>query len=477
MAKEPESYAVHGTVTGKEGRPVPHAHVFVWRKLIRDRVELAAGDTNEHGEYRLRYRPEDHCERLLVEVEARSEEFDEPLRSNVVPAQAELQIDLRLETPDTSEWATLTAAMRPALEGLKLSSLVENDDHQDVSFLALELGKSVETVMNVLVSARLEAAFGVAAPAFYAFVRQRVPSAIPTPLLEASANFTLIDALVHRIGSLVLALAPQVQTQAIIRAIALDLIGPQYTPQIPELVAALQSQRSTDLLNQPYLVGKATLAQLLSVAQIPAANQQTFAQALSSNTQSMRNFWRTLGDGNHGFSAAEASAIERTLSLGAFVKNDIALVQSLMQGFSSGTYSDNADLAKLSASDWVTLIESTGGAPAGINGAGNATPAEVFAAVVYTRVTRAYPTAALAARVATGAFVPEAQRAPLVQFFENNPSLELIKDTLSTYLATAGEKAFAGVSQDDRAAVLPTCARSSVCCASRPTSMRRRRCS
>jgi hypothetical protein len=454
MAKEPESYAVHGTVTGKEGRPVPHAHVFVWRKLIRDRVELAAGDTNEHGEYRLRYRPEDHCERLLVEVEARSEEFDEPLRSNVVPAQAELQIDLRLETPDTSEWATLTAAMRPALEGLKLSSLVENDDHQDVSFLALELGKSVETVMNVLVSARLEAAFGVAAPAFYAFVRQRVPSAIPTPLLEASANFTLIDALVHRIGSLVLALAPQVQTQAIIRAIALDLIGPQYTPQIPELVAALQSQRSTDLLNQPYLVGKATLAQLLSVAQIPAANQQTFAQALSSNTQSMRNFWRTLGDGNHGFSAAEASAIERTLSLGAFVKNDIALVQSLMQGFSSGTYSDNADLAKLSASDWVTLIESTGGAPAGINGAGNATPAEVFAAVVYTRVTRAYPTAALAARVATGAFVPEAQRAPLVQFFENNPSLELIKDTLSTYLATAGEKAFAGVSQDDRAAVI-----------------------
>ena len=51
------------------------------------------------------------------------------------------------------------------------------------------------------------------------------------------------------------------------------------------------------------------------------AKQQAFAQALATNTQSMRNFWRTLGDGQHGLTAAEASAIERTLSVGAFVKN------------------------------------------------------------------------------------------------------------------------------------------------------------
>ena len=454
MSQLPEFCEVHGTVTGKEGRPVPHARMFVWRKLIRDRVELTAGETNEHGEYRMRYRAEDRCERLLIEVEARSEEFDEPLRSSVVPAQADLQIDLHLETPDTSEWATLTAAMRPALEGLKLSSLVENDDHQDVSFLALELAKSVNAIMNVVVSARLEAAFGVTAAAFYAFVRQRIPSAIPSPLLEASDNFTLIDALVHRIGSLVFALTPQVQTQCLTSAVALDLIGPQYTTQIPELVAALQSLRTTDLLTQPYLVGKATLGQLLGVAQLPAAKQQTFAQALTTNTQSMRNFWRTLGDGNHGFTAAEASSIERTLSLGAFVKNDVPLVRALMQRFSSGTYTENADLAKLSVADWTTLIESSGGAPAGINAAGNTTPAEVFAAVVYTRVTRAYPTAALASRVTAGTFLPVAQRPPLVQFFTNNPALELVKDTISTYLTSAGENAFKGISQEDQAGVI-----------------------
>ena len=50
----------------------------------------------------------------------------------------------------------------------------------------------------------------------------------------------------------------------------------------------------------------------------------------------MRNFWRTLGDGEHGFTAAEASSTQRTLSVGAFVKNHLPLVQALMQRFASG---------------------------------------------------------------------------------------------------------------------------------------------
>ena len=234
---------------------------------------------------------------------------------------------------------------------------------------------------------------------------------------------------------------------------ALDLIGPQFTTQIPQLVSELQALHTTDLLNQPYLVGNATLAQLLDVAALPQAKQQTFAQALATNTQSMRNFWRTLGDGKHGFTAAEASSIERTLSIGAFVKNYVPLVQTLVQGFASGTYKTLPDLARLSLQDWVRLVNQTG-APPGIDAAGTASPAQVFASVVYTRVTRAYPTAALSSRIATGTFVPQAQQQPLIQFFQNNPSLELVKDNIPAYLADQGDKAFAGISKEDQAAVV-----------------------
>ena len=447
-------YVVKGTVRGRNSEPLSDAHVIVWWQHIREREQLAAGETSEDGTYCLRYDvPENPPDPILLVVEAQSEHLDTPLFSPLTQAQPTLEIDLNFEPPDQSEWATMVRSIEPLLDGLKLSDLVENSTYQDISFLARELSKSTETIMRVAVSARLEVAFKIPAPAFYAFLRQRVPAALPSPLLDASQNFTLIDALVHSIGSLIFSLSAQVQTQTLTAAVALDLIGPQFTTQIPQLVNELQALHTTDLLNQPYLVGNATLAQLLDVAALPQAKQQTFAQALATNNQSMRNFWRTLGDGKHGFTAAEASSIERTLSIGAFVKNFTPLVTTLFQGFASGAYETLPDLARLSLQDWVRLVNQTG-PPPGIDAAGTATPAQVFASVVYSRVTRAFPTAALSGRIATGTFIPQPQQQPLVKFFQNNPSLELVKDNIPAYLANQGDKAFAGISKEDQGAVV-----------------------
>ena len=314
MEQKEKVYEVHGTVRGRNSEPLRDARVVVWWQHIRERKELAAGETSEQGHYRLRYKiPEGAPQPLLLVVEALSEYLEAPLFSPLTQAQPDREIDLNLELPDRSEWATLGRSIELLLDGLKLSELVENSTHQDISFLGRELHRSTEVVMRVALSARLEAAFKIPAPAFYVFLRQQVPAALPSPLLDASQNFTLIDALVHRIGSLIFSLSAQVQTQTLTAAVALDLIGPQFTTQIPQLVSELQTLHTTDLLNQPYLVGNATLAQLLDVPALPQAKQQIFAQALATNTQSMRNFWRTLGDGQHGFTAAEASAIERTL--------------------------------------------------------------------------------------------------------------------------------------------------------------------
>src|SRR6516225_6486445 len=449
-----ETYEVHGTVTGRKGHPVRGARVVVWVQHIRKRKELAAGETSEEGRYHIRYQlPKRAPQPVLLVIEAVSESLGTPLLSPLTQAQPDLQIDLRAEALDTSEWATLVRGIEPLLEGLTLSQLVEDATHQDITFLARELGKDTETIMRVAVSARLETAFKIAAPAFYAFLRQRIPSALPSPLLDASQNFTLIAALIQKIGSLIFALAPDVQKGALTSAIALDYVGQQFTAQIPAIVAQLQSLRGTDLLNQPYLVGNTTLGQLLDVVTLPQPKQVAFAQALAASSQSMRNFWRTLGDGTHGFTAAEASGIERALSVGAFVKNYVPLVQTLVGGFTARTYKTLPDLARLTLSDWQQLVAKAG-TPPGIDAAGKATPAEVFAAVIYTRVTRAYPTAALASRVSAGKFVPPAQQQPVVQFFQNNPGLELLKDNLPAYLKAQGDKAFTGISAQDRPTVV-----------------------
>ena len=129
------------------------------------------------------------------------------------------------------------------------------------------------------------------------------------------------------------------------------------------------------------------------------------------------------------------------------------LIDNFIQGFNSGTYKSLSDLARLSLQDWIQMVTKTG-PPPGIDAAGTLTPVEVFASVVYTRVTRAFPTAALSNRIASGNVVAQAQQQPLQQFFQNNPDLELIKYNIPVYLAAQGTGAFKGINQADQPAVI-----------------------
>jgi hypothetical protein len=74
MDSNPNEYEINGIVRGRHGDLLHKARVVVWWQQIRDRKELAAGETSEHGRYQLRYRvPEDAAQPLLIVVEALSE--------------------------------------------------------------------------------------------------------------------------------------------------------------------------------------------------------------------------------------------------------------------------------------------------------------------------------------------------------------------------------------------------------------------
>jgi hypothetical protein len=60
----------------------------------------------------------------------------------------------------------------------------------------------------------------------------------------------------------------------------------------------------------------------------------------------------------------------------------------------------------------------------------------------------------LSNRIMVSKFVAPAQQQPLARFFQNNPTLELLKDNLPAYLTQEGEKAFAGIDAKDRPAVI-----------------------
>jgi Tc toxin complex TcA C-terminal TcB-binding domain/Neuraminidase-like domain/Salmonella virulence plasmid 28.1kDa A protein len=440
-----ESLCVNGALTDEDGCAVSDADVRLWQCRMRDRALLGETKSSEAGRYEIRVDwPQECAGKVLLTLDASAKRLKTALESGLVEAQPQLEIDLQQPPSDPSDYGLLRRGIDGQRGDVPITDLVQSAEHQDISFLATELGRSTEEIVRVVISARLEEAYDVAAAAFFAFLSQQVPSALPTPLLDATADFTLVDQLVARIASLIFGLPAATQTQTLATAVTGQLIAPVLQDQIPGLVAALQSHRAGDLLSQPYLVGKTTLADLLTLADLPADKHAQFAQLLATNTGSMRNFWRTLAAGDSGVTAEQASAVQRTLELGAFVKNHPPLVQALQARFSSGQYTTLADLARLSVEDWTQLVDAAG-PPPNIDAAGDATPAQVYARVIYTRVTRAYPTAALAARITTATLVPASEQEPVTRFFANSPSLDLVKTTLSTYLEQEAKTAFAGI--------------------------------
>jgi Tc toxin complex TcA C-terminal TcB-binding domain/Neuraminidase-like domain/Salmonella virulence plasmid 28.1kDa A protein len=449
-----EGLLVHGTVSDAEQRPLAGCEVIVFEQRIRTRRGLSKGITGADGAYRLAYgRPDDAPPKLLIVVEATGGGLEAPLESPLTDAALDVEINLVAGAVDRSEYGAILLEIQPSLDSLELAVLEESAEHDDITFLARETGRSTEDIMRISLSARMDAAVGLPGPVFYAFLRQRIPAALPSPLLDASQQFTLIEALVGRVSSLIFALGADVQTRALESAIHANLIDPRLEREIPKFVSALQANRTMDALQRPFLVGKASLGDLLNVAKLDADKQPVFARALVENTQSMRNFWRTLGDGKSGLTPEEASEVQRTVELGAFVKNHVPLVEVLKQRFDSNEFTTLHDLAKLRPDDWVAMVKQTG-APDGIEAAGDLPPEEVFARVVYTRVTRAYPTAALAARIDSSKFIPPPDRDAVGRFFQNNTSLELRRINLTVYLENQGDKAFVGIPSEAQPVVV-----------------------
>ncbi len=448
MEKQEKVYTVSGMVTGRKGLPVREARVVIWWQHMRDREELASGATSEQGKYSIRYKvPTSTTQPILLEVEALSEHLDAPLLSPLTQAQQKLVVNLAYESPDQSEWTKLVRGIEPQLHGVKLSDLVENSTHQDLSFLAKELNTNEEVIMRVAVSARLETAFQIPAPAVYAFLRQQIPAALPSTLLDASQSFALIDPLVQSVASMIFGLSSATQTQTITSAIALDYIGAQYTRRSGDRQrASAQAHRRSP---EPAILGRQHNTR-------PAARRDSTFRRPSSRPlrrPSPRTAFPCATSG--AISATESRThgggsfhIERTLSVGAFVKNFTPLMQNLLQGFAAGMYQTLPDLARLSLKDWENLVDAAG-APPSIDAAGTATPAQVFASCRFMRASLALiPQLRSRSRMRTATLVPAAAAAAAHAVLPEQPE------------PRTGQEQLAGVSSRARARRLsPACQR------------------
>ena len=445
-------YVVMGTVRDANGEGLAGLTVQVFEKALRKEQMLAFGQTLADGSYTITYRPPTAPQAAAspsfnIVVKALNQQGEVWLVSRVIfgakPMEKVDLMDGGGVYAGLSAFETLLATIQPSLDGLPVAQLVETVDHPDITFVASESKQAPEHIMQLVVSYLLSETTDLPPEVFYAFLRQNLPTTVPTSLLAASTKFTKIDVVLHNTLAGIAALTPDVQKNALDHAFQKNLIPLKLKAEQDQILQKLQALRVSNALEQPYLTGKVSLKTMLSLSVLPDMLYTQFVQLYLSSRGASHDFWLALAK-QTGFTPDVVADLRLTLGVGAMVKNHPPAVTFLKQGFQQQTYTNLQDLAKLSIDDWTTIVGQTG-YPSNITGATENDKISVFAHEIYARVEQAFPTTSFVAQIARGQ-TPLVQYQPqVIQFFNDNPKLNLKSIHIDRYLKDNGEQALQNI--------------------------------
>lgn len=451
-------YIIRGSVRDVNGEGVSGLTIQVFEKTLRQEQLLVTGQTGAGGLYNVSYRPPkvEGSKLFNIVVKALNQQSTVWLESPVIfGAQPVEQVDLMDGGgvyAGPSAFEAIMAAIQPSLDSLPIGQLVETADHPDITFVAGDSGQDPEHIMELVVSHLLFQTTALPPEAFYAFLRQNLPTTVPKSLLAASDKFTKIDVLLHNTLAGIAALTPDVQETALDHALQRNVIPLKLKAQEDQILQQLQTLRVSSTLEQPYLTGKVSLQTMLSLSVLPDTLYNQFAQLYLNSGGTSHMFWQTLGK-QPGFTPDVVADLRLTLGAGSLVKNHPPVVTFLKQGFQQGQYKSLQDLAKLDINAWEDIIKQTG-YPSNITGATEADKISFFAHQVYARVEYAFPTTSFVAGIARSQ-APLVQYQPQVmQFFNDNPSLNLKSIHIDRYLKDNGEQALKNIPVELRQPVI-----------------------
>ncbi len=449
---EPAGARVFGMVRNGFGEPLDGVLVQAFDRDLRSE-QLLGSTTTQAGNYEIRYTQDQfrNAEKgqadLVVKVlRVTGEELHKTAIRYNVPAEAEVNINLQgVDYKGPSEWETLTATLTPLLEDVAPLDLREDDQFQDVSFLAGETGTSRETIAAWVVCFRLadKTAREQAAllpEVFFGFLRQGQPALVADSLLQDLQVADHLALTEDKILRALARIAPDQQQALLTKALADALIPARVGADLPGILETLGRLRLRYAADGTFGGGKGTIGQLLALT--PAAKQQeaAFMTAFTAHSGPIGGFWKTLATSNV-LAPEVVQQVKLSFELGALARNHVPLVAELARQFQSGALKAKRDLARLDGPAWKRLFQQPGpdgqpiGVPANIDGDSDEARQEQFAVILGRQFERAYPTTSFAAKLARAAQSPVPAKTDVVRFLDNNADFQLDRGRIDHYLA------------------------------------------
>ncbi|XXY21867.1 neuraminidase-like domain-containing protein [Sorangium sp. So ce216] len=318
-----------------------------------------------------------------------------------------------------TEYDRVAAAAVPALGGAGLANL----DEDTLALVACSSGVDRERLARVADASRMAVGTTIAPEIFYGMLRWGLPEA-RAELLSRGLP-TLREAITWAVEERVI---PRMSTAQIDATLA----------QLKPLVVASASEERTP--------GAGSLDQLLANALPTSSGRQTLLNYLAGFQGHLSLFWFGLSlPPTPLFTPSAISKIMQVVQLSAVTRDHLPLVKKLNDQLASGAVQSVRDLARRDVSDWLAVLDQTVngapiGVPPGVPGATAQEKKQNYASVLTWTLEKAFPSSALAGRLATAA--PALTDA--VRFLNEQTGFELGKTRIRAYLSgNAAALAFA----------------------------------
>ncbi|GAA1704218.1 hypothetical protein GCM10009745_59670 [Kribbella yunnanensis] len=273
-------------------------------RRLRSADELGTSTTNASGGYRIEFTAPDRSFDLVVSTAVDGR----PAAVVRQDAQQHERVDLMVFGDDRTEYERVLAAVEPALDGQRLSSLTDPADYE---FLARATALDVAQVEALAVASRHAEATSLPADGFFALLRAGKPA-------ELSA----------------LARRPQAE-------IAESLSAATESAVIPALAG---DEFATELWTREVASvasGAGSLGELFSRG-VPDDQERTAAvRAYLSRGGDLADFWAAAGD------APYVPRLRLTFEVGALSNGDSGVLDDVLTRFEAGEIAATKDLARI----------------------------------------------------------------------------------------------------------------------------------
>ena len=393
---------VQGQVRTTDGRPVIGVVVRAYNKGLRNEALLGETLTAREGHYRITYEitgDEVAAISLLVRVVDRNQENPvlSPIRFNTHMTES-VDFSVSNDYGGLSEVEQLLQAIKPLLGDLRLTQLREDDEQQEISYLAGRSGVDRQQLQALVQAAQLAEETALPIEALYSLARQNHATTLAS----------------------LLALRPEALRQTLDSAIRQNIIPIVSLPD-ETLQRQLDEQLIKQTFKQPAEAGRLAMGDLVATVLPAGEKQRAFLLAYARHQGSVDEFLTEHDLQAYVDGPEQANALKFTLEIGTLTQNNRALVEQLQHKQPAGAVNSLRDLAAYGAHEWEDLI----GAAADI-----ATPAEEALRLAQT-IENKFPTEVIAHRLLRA---EESPTEPLRLFFANFLESEISFDLCTTHL-------------------------------------------